>query len=68
MNCVGGPAIYESLESQSQFAAWWWAWHDILCGWCAEGPPNGVVTFLFTDVEGSTRRWEAGADEMRAAC
>jgi hypothetical protein len=25
------------------------------------------VTFLFTDVEGSTRRWEADADEMRAA-
>ena len=27
--------------------------------------PSGVVTFLFTDVEGSTRRWEADADEMR---
>jgi predicted ATPase len=26
-----------------------------------------VVTFLFTDVEGSTRRWEADADGMRAA-
>jgi predicted ATPase len=25
------------------------------------------VTFLFTDVEGSTRRWEADADEMRVA-
>ena len=30
-------------------------------------PPSGVVTFLFTDVEGSTRRWEADADGMRAA-
>ena len=29
--------------------------------------PSGVVTFLFTDVEGSTRRWEADADAMRAA-
>ena len=29
--------------------------------------PSGVVTFLFTDVEGSTRRWEADADRMRAA-
>ncbi len=26
-----------------------------------------MVTFLFTDVEGSTRRWEADADGMRAA-
>jgi predicted ATPase/class 3 adenylate cyclase len=29
--------------------------------------PSGVVTFLFTDVEGSTRRWENNADEMRSA-
>jgi class 3 adenylate cyclase len=25
------------------------------------------VTFLFTDVEGSTRRWETDADAMRTA-
>jgi class 3 adenylate cyclase len=25
------------------------------------------VTFLFTDIEGSTRRWEADAEAMRAA-
>jgi len=31
------------------------------------GPPSGVITFLFTDIEGSTRRWEADADEMRNA-
>ena len=29
--------------------------------------PSGVVTFLFTDVEGSTRRWENDANAMRAA-
>ena len=29
--------------------------------------PSGIVTFLFTDVEGSTRRWEADADAMRAS-
>jgi predicted ATPase/class 3 adenylate cyclase len=29
--------------------------------------PSGVVTFLFTDVEGSTRRWEADAEGMRVA-
>ena len=29
--------------------------------------PSGVVTFLFTDIEGSTRRWETDADGMRIA-
>jgi predicted ATPase/class 3 adenylate cyclase len=29
--------------------------------------PSGVVTFLFTDIEGSTRRWESDAQSMRAA-
>lgn len=29
--------------------------------------PSGVVTFLFTDAEGSTRRWETDAEAMRAA-
>jgi class 3 adenylate cyclase len=29
--------------------------------------PSGVVTFLFTDVEGSTRRWEEDAGAMRKA-
>jgi len=39
----------------------------ILIG-CLRGvPPSGVVTFLFTDAEGSTPRWEADADGMRAA-
>jgi len=33
----------------------------------AAAAPSGVVTFLFTDVEGSTRRWEADADAMRVA-
>jgi predicted ATPase/class 3 adenylate cyclase len=31
------------------------------------GKPSGVVSFLFTDVEGSTRRWESDADSMRRA-
>jgi predicted ATPase/class 3 adenylate cyclase len=29
--------------------------------------PSGTVTFLFTDIEGSTRSWEADADSMRSA-
>ncbi len=29
--------------------------------------PTGTITFLFTDIEGSTRRWETHRDEMQAA-
>lgn len=29
--------------------------------------PSATVTFLFTDIEGSTRRWEADPDGMRSA-
>lgn len=31
------------------------------------GPPSGHVTFLFTDIEGSTRRWDAEPAAMAAA-
>ncbi len=30
-------------------------------------PPTRVLTFLFTDIEGSTRRWEADPNGMRVA-
>ncbi len=30
-------------------------------------PPSGTVTFLFTDIEGSTKRWEQYPQAMRAA-
>src|SRR3954470_3831472 len=30
-------------------------------------PPSGTVTFLLTDIEGSTRRWETDAEAMRLA-
>ena len=31
------------------------------------GRPTGTVTFLFTDIEGSTRRWERDRNAMSAA-
>ncbi len=31
------------------------------------GLPSGVVTFLFSDIEGSTRLWEGAPDAMREA-
>jgi hypothetical protein len=42
-------------------------WHSAGVSAPAAAAPSGVVTFLFTDVEGSTRRWEADADLMRQA-
>jgi predicted ATPase/class 3 adenylate cyclase len=42
-------------------------WHSAGVSAPAAAAPSGVVTFLFTDVEGSTRRWEKDADGMRAA-
>ena len=36
-------------------------------GAAAMGLPQGTVTFLFTDLEGSTRRWEAHPAEMQDA-
>jgi predicted ATPase/class 3 adenylate cyclase len=31
------------------------------------GPPSGTVTFLFTDIEGSTALWDGAPDAMREA-
>src|SRR6201993_35940 len=42
-------------------------WHSAGVSADPAVPPSGVVTFLFTDVEGSTRRWESDAEAMRAA-
>jgi class 3 adenylate cyclase len=30
-------------------------------------PPTGTVTFLFTDIEGSTRLWEQDSSAMQVA-
>src|ERR1700757_3576423 len=42
-------------------------WHSAGVSADPAAAPSGVVTFLFTDVEGSTRRWEADAQAMWAA-
>ena len=39
-----------------------WSWDA--CG--VQSPPTGTVTFLFTDIEGSTRRWQDEPESMRA--
>ncbi len=30
-------------------------------------PPSGIVTFLFTDIEGSTKLWEHNPEQMAIA-
>jgi hypothetical protein len=30
-------------------------------------PPTGTLTFLFTDIEGSTRMWQTAPDAMQTA-
>ena len=42
-------------------------WGSALVSSSQAATPTGAVTFLFTDVEGSTHRWEADAEAMRAA-
>src|ERR1700758_5449848 len=42
-------------------------WHSAEVAAAPAAAPSGVVSFLFTDVEGSTRRWESDAQAMRAA-
>lgn len=36
-------------------------------GWAVAGIPSGTITFLFTDIEGSTRLWETQTEAMRRA-
>jgi hypothetical protein len=38
-----------------------------ITGWIMPSNPSGTVTFLFTDVEGSTRRWEEHRTIMKDA-
>src|SRR5215469_10645911 len=40
---------------------------DIYRSVSAGSIPSGTVAFVFTDIEGSTKRWERTPDAMRAA-
>jgi class 3 adenylate cyclase len=40
---------------------------DTLCNALSVGAPSGTVTFLFTDIEGSTVLWESAPDATRIA-
>jgi len=40
-------------------AGGWMSWQDLVVG-----APSGTVTFLFTDIEGSTRLWELAPEAM----
>jgi predicted ATPase/class 3 adenylate cyclase len=42
-------------------------WYSMRAGVDEPAKPSGVVTFLFTDIEGSTRRWEADPEMMQVA-
>jgi predicted ATPase/class 3 adenylate cyclase len=38
-----------------------------MADWRVVGAPSGTVTFLFTDIEGSTRMWQVDEEAMREA-
>ena len=42
-----------------------WRRVTAVCSVVLVQPPTGTVTFLFTDIEGSTRRWQDEPDAMR---
>src|SRR3954447_18833913 len=58
----GGDGSRHQLCQSRRGATWWWAMMDFV-----DGGPRGAVTFLFTDLEGSTGLWEADAASMDAA-
>jgi hypothetical protein len=49
---IGDPSFHSHLTPATGVTGWW-------------GGPSGTVTFLFTDIEGSTRPWETQPKMMR---
>jgi class 3 adenylate cyclase len=67
MGIVGKRLLTCTVPSTADNAGLCSVWHSACVSAPPAAAPSGVVTFLFTDVEASTRRWEADADGMRAA-
>lgn len=44
-----------------------WVLPLLLYNYPMQTPPTGIVTFLFTDIEGSTKLWEHAFDAMKLA-
>ena len=54
------------MTNPAQGLARWGAWRNMGMAW-RPVVPSGRVTFLFTDVESSTRLWAADKDAMSAS-
>lgn len=70
MVCAVGVELASSVRSGNPLAgvggaAWWCT--DAVEGGEVAGLPTGTVTFLFTDLESSTRLWEQQREAMQAA-
>jgi class 3 adenylate cyclase len=68
---VGDEAAYRDYRDRYRAIAtsvWLRGAHEVGRGDAmTAAAPSGVVTFLFTDIEGSTRRCEADGEAMRVA-
>jgi predicted ATPase/class 3 adenylate cyclase len=79
-SCLHGPRIADALRralsiGQPAFGGRWFAGFAISMMSLKEkedaqqlvGAPTGTVTFLFTDIEGSTKKWERSPEAMSEA-
>ena len=60
--CLTGRDTPSDISGGSERSSVTMGYSGMGSGWVR---PSGTVTFLFTDIEGSTKRWEADSDAMR---